>query len=240
MPKVTAVYPLPKNTKMSVIVPALNEEKFIDQTLRNVQTVVPNAELLVVDGGSEDKTVDIARKYARVYFVNGTISAARNTGAKASEGDIIVFLDADTSINRYFIEEAMIAFRDPKVVGIGGLIMPHRKRSLVEILFYFLNFLIMVSFALTRPILAGTCVVYKKKPFLEVGGFDANMAASEDFDLCKRISRKGKVKFLRHAIVRTSRRRLEKLGLGGLLSDWLLVTFEYFTGKKSKNYRTFR
>jgi hypothetical protein len=66
------------------------------------------------------------------------------------------------------------------------------------------------------------------------------MAASEDFDLCKRISKKGEVIFCRHVTIRTSRRRLEKLGLSGLISDWARVTIQYLMGKRMKEYRIFR
>jgi cellulose synthase/poly-beta-1,6-N-acetylglucosamine synthase-like glycosyltransferase len=83
-------------------------------------------------------------------------------------------------------------------------------------------------------------VAYKRKPFFEVGSFDESMAASEDFDLCKKISRKGKVIFCRNVTIRTSRRRLEKLGLWGLISDWTRVTVQYLMGKKMKEYQIFR
>lgn len=88
--------------------------------------------------------------------------------------------------------------------------------------------------------LAGTYVSYKRKPFFEVGGFDVRIGASEDFDPCKRISKNGGVVFLRHVTIRTSRRRLEKLGLFGLIVDWLKVTMDYFLGRKVKNYWIFR
>lgn len=234
------MYPIPEKPKISIIVPALNEEKLIGQTLKNTHEVTPEAELIVVDGGSKDKTVEIAKKYAKVYSSRGTIAVARNTGAEAATGDILVFLDADTTLTRQFVDEATKALRSPNVVGAGGLIMPLRTSMLTEAVFYFFNVLIMASFLFKKPVLAGTCAAYKRKPFFEVAGFDTKMAASEDFDLCKRISKQGNVVFLQHVIVRTSRRRLEKLGLLGLISDWSRVTIQYLLGKKPKEYRLFR
>jgi hypothetical protein len=73
-----------------------------------------------------------------------------------------------------------------------------------------------------------------------VGGFDESLLASEDFDLCRRISRKGRVVFLRGVTVRTSRRRLERLGLMGLILDWTRVTVQYLSGKRPRDYRSFR
>jgi len=234
------MYPVPENPKISVVIPALNEEKLIGRTLKNVHNVVPEAEIIVVDGGSNDKTVEIAKKYAKICLTDGTIATARNTGAEATVGDIIIFLDADTSINKKFVDEATKAFKNPNIVGVGGMIMPNCTSALAEAVFYFFNFLIMVSSIFRRPVLAGTCVAYKRKPFFEVGGFNAKMVASEDFDLCKKISKKGKVVFLRNIIVRTSRRRLKKLGLIGLISDWSRVTVQFLLGKIPKEYRTFR
>jgi cellulose synthase/poly-beta-1,6-N-acetylglucosamine synthase-like glycosyltransferase len=234
------MYPVPKNPRISIIIPTLNEEKLITLTLRNARKVVPEAEIIVVDGGSRDNTVKIARKYTKVYVRHGSVGFARNTGAKMSKGDILVFLDADTTITRQFIDEALKALSDPNVVGVGGLIMPHNVNQFEGIVFYFLNLLIMISFVIRRPNLAGTCVAYKRKPFLEVGGFDTNMVASEDFDLCKRISKKGKVAFLKHVIVRTSRRRLKNLGLLGLIVDWSKVTVQYLLGVRSRMYHAFR
>ncbi len=233
------MYPLPAESNISIVVPALNEEKLIEQTLKNARTIVPEAEIIVVDGGSNDGTVKIARKYAKVCVKRCNIAAARNAGAEIAAGEIIVFLDADTTINRQFIDGVKKNFRDPKIVGAGGLIMPHPGKLLQEVIFYLFNFLTMVSFV-WEPFLAGTCVAYKRKPFFEVGGFDATRNSSEDVDLCKRISRKGRVAFLREVIVRTSTRRVENLGLMGLITDWTRVTIKYLNGNRLEHYRTFR
>lgn len=234
------MYSIPEKPKISIIVPTFNEEKIIASTLGNVRKVAPEAEIIVADGGSRDNTKRIAEKYAKVHATRGNVGNARNTGAKMSEGDILVFLDADTTITRQFVDEALKALADSNVVGVGGLIMPHGTNQLEEAVFYFFNFLIKVSFLVGKPNLAGTCVAYKRKPFLEVGGFDISMVASEDFDLCKRISKKGKVVFLDNVVVRTSRRRLKKLGLRGLIADWSRVTVQHFLGKKPQVYRAFR
>ncbi|MFH1821276.1 MAG: glycosyltransferase [Methanobacteriota archaeon] len=234
------MYKLPEEPRISIVVPALNEERLIEQTLKNARDVAPEAEIIVVDGGSKDDTVKIASKYAKAYVKNGNIAVLRNIGAEVAAGDIIIFLDADTMITRQFMEEVKKKFIDPRIVGAGGMIMPSQANILEEAVFYVFNFLIMASFMFWGPFLPGTCVAYKRKPFFEVAGFDAKMTASEDFDICKRISKNGKVVFLRNVSVRTSRRRLEKLGLMGVILDWSQVTVQYLRGKKTRSYRTFR
>ncbi|MEM2878086.1 MAG: glycosyltransferase [Candidatus Hadarchaeales archaeon] len=235
-----AVYPVPKNPRISVIIPTLNEEKIIESTLRNVKNVLPESELIVADGKSKDRTVEIAKKYAKVCVGKGKVGAARNRGAREASGDILIFLDADTKINRFFVEEALRVMADPSVVGAGGLIMPEGVGLFTEMMFYFFNLLIQVSFLIGKPNLAGTCVAYKRKPFFEISGFNEDMVASEDFDLCKRISKKGRVVFMRKVVVKTSRRRLKKLGLGGLIVDWGRVTLNYFFGKRTEQYAAVR
>lgn len=234
------MYPLSEKPKITIVVPALNEEKLIAQTLENARRVAPEAEIIVVDSGSTDRTTQIAAKYAKVYRSEGNVAQARNFGAKMASGEIIIFLDADTTITRQFIDEVIRVFKDPQVVGAGGLIMPHFKGVLTELVFYFFNFLVLASFAALGPFLAGTCVAYKRDPLFEVGGFNDGLVASEDFDLCRRISKKGRVVFLRRVIVRTSRRRLEKLGLMGLVLDWARVTVQYLSGRNPVKYSSFR
>jgi len=234
------VYPLPQHPKISIIVPTLNEAKFIEGTLETARRVLPDAEIIVSDGGSTDRTVEIARKYARVISGKGKVGAARNRGARESSGDVLIFLDADTQINGLFVKEALEVLKDPEVVGAGGLIMPMGANLIEELFFYFFNLLIIISFMIGKPNLAGTCVAYKRKPFFEINGFDESMVASEDFDLCKRISKKGRAVFLKGIVVRTSRRRLRKKGLGGLILDWGRVTYNYFFGKKTEYYEAVR
>ncbi|MFN4133684.1 MAG: glycosyltransferase [Candidatus Hadarchaeales archaeon] len=233
------MYPISDKPKISIIIPTLNEEKLIERTLKKAKEAAPGAEIIVVDGGSKDRTVEIAKKYARVLHSRGTIAAARNVGARNGKGEILLFLDADTILTKEFVDETLKYMKVPEVVGAGGMIMPLKTDIITEIVFYFFNILIMLSFFYGRPVLAGTCVAYKKKPFMEVGGFDEEMAASEDFDLCTRISKKGKVVFFRHIVIRTSRRRLEALGLGGLIDDWSRTTVQFLLGKKQKEYRLF-
>jgi glycosyltransferase involved in cell wall biosynthesis len=226
--------------RISVVVPTLNEEKLIASTLKRVREVVPEADLVVADGGSRDATLRIARRYARVVETHGPVGNARNEGAKAAKGEIIIFLDADTIIAREFVDKVLEVFRDPTVIGAGGSIMPKGMNQLEKIVFRFLNFLVRFSCFIKKPRIAGTCVAFKRNPFFEVGGFNTSIAASEDFDLCERISRKGKIVFLKDVVVYTSNRRLRKLGLFGLLRDWFKVTIMYLCRRKITTYRAFR
>jgi len=232
--------PKPKIT-VTVIVPTLNESKTIGPVLASVRSVLPTAQLLVVDGGSKDSTAKIAKKYATVLHNPGrTIASARNEGVHRAKGDLLIFLDADTLLTKQFVSRAFSELSDPRTVVAGGLVMPRDVGPFTTLVFYFFNFLIFASFAIGKPVLAGTCVAYKKKAFDAVGGFDEEMAASEDFDLCERVSRLGRAAFLSDVVVYTSNRRIKGLGLVGLLKEWGGVTLNYYLGKKTRHYGSHR
>ena len=83
---------------ISIVVPAYNEEKYIEKTLK---LIPKNIEVIVVCNGCTDDTEKIAKKYAKTYSIKErNVSLARNYGADKSHGDIIMFLDADTLINK--------------------------------------------------------------------------------------------------------------------------------------------
>ncbi len=133
---------------LSVVVPTLNEELNIGRTLRYIRCFDPLAELIVVDGGSSDKTVQIAKKFANQVIVKKTktIGAARNLGAKAANGEVILFVDADTLPHIEFFDKIRtICSRDHKVVSAGCLIMPRGVNFFESLFFYFLNFIVFLS-----------------------------------------------------------------------------------------------
>ncbi len=232
---------MPHNTCfLSVVVPTYNEKLNIGRTLRYIHCIDPLAELIVVDGGSTDGTIQIAKKYAHKVIVEKThtIAEARNIGAKAARGEVILFVDADTIPHVEFFDKVRtICSRDHKVVGAGCLIMPRGLNFYESLFFYYLNLLIYLSVLIKRPAIAGSCVAYRRKQFLKIGGFNQEMAASEDQDLCLRISRFGQVVFAPRIVAYTSPRRLRELGFFGLIMDWSRTTFNFLLGIKTKSYK---
>ena len=110
---------------VSVIVPTLNEEANIAKTLKLVRAQRSHLdyEVIVSDGGSEDRTAEIAKKYADRVVVGEKrgIWFGRNQGAKAAKGEVYVFIDADTIIPKNYVDSVYPAFGDP---GIAGLCAP--------------------------------------------------------------------------------------------------------------------
>jgi len=107
--------------KISVIIPAYNEEKHIENLLSDLKRqTYKNFEAIVIDDCSTDRTVEIAKKFGIKILASGkhNLSHSRNLGIKASKGDIIVNLDADFRVNKKFLEEIEKTFKDSKVEGV--------------------------------------------------------------------------------------------------------------------------
>lgn len=106
-------------SKVSIIVPTLNEAGCLERTLRCLKLLSPTAwEVLVVDGGSEDETIKIARS-ANVSVLTSDKrgrSIQMNLGAKAATGDILCFLHADTCIPDDLVTVIVQTLANKKVV----------------------------------------------------------------------------------------------------------------------------
>lgn len=227
-----------REVRVSVVVPTLNEEKLVARTLRNLRAVTPpGTQVIVSDGHSKDKTVLIARRYARVIFETGhSIGWGRNSGAAACKGDVLWFVDADTFPTREFYRGMVEAFRDPAVVCVGCHVMPEHAGLARRVFFHFLNLIVAATVAVGWPCIAGSCVAYRRKDFEAMGGFDTQTASAEDMELSTRAARRGKVVFLYHVSVPTSDRRVCQLGVLGLVRDWARTTAMFLSGRKTKAY----
>ena len=108
MPNSLAVLPA---LSLSIVIPALNEARGIEATLRHVRALAPGAELIVADGGSADGTREIAAAHARVVLTAKGRAHQMNSGAAASHRDWLLFLHADTRLPEGFQDEIMRAER---------------------------------------------------------------------------------------------------------------------------------
>ncbi|OHC00329.1 MAG: hypothetical protein A3G70_02790, partial [Planctomycetes bacterium RIFCSPLOWO2_12_FULL_39_13] len=103
--------------RISVIIPTLNEESHIEKTLQSVIKQEGNYEFYVVDGGSTDNTVAIAKRYACVISSKRGRAIQMNAGAKLCKGDILLFLHADTLLPDNAFREIRKRMKDDTVVG---------------------------------------------------------------------------------------------------------------------------
>lgn len=214
---------------ISVIIPTLNEEQALGQTL----TSLPSAlvlETIIVDGGSTDSTLAIARAFcttlSNTRIVGAPTGRARqmNEGAKASRGDILLFLHADTQMphDASLIIESALAH--PTVVGGRFDVQFDTRSSWGQIISTLMNWR-----SRTSGIATGDQAIFVRRHIFEqLGGF-ADIPLMEDIEFSRRLKRFGSIVPLRQA-VRTSFRRWEQQGpLRTILLMWTL-RFLYWTG----------
>lgn len=171
---------------VSVIITTKNEEKNIENCLKSIKDqTFKNIELIVVDNYSEDKTVEIAKKYTtNVYSKGPERSSQRNYGAKVSSGEFMLYLDADMILSPTVIEECV----EKCETGMSALYIP--ERIIGE------GFWIKVR-DFERSFYDGTVIdatrFIRKDLFEKMGGFDESLIGPEDWDLDRRVKEIGKV-----------------------------------------------
>jgi glycosyltransferase involved in cell wall biosynthesis len=192
-----------------VVVPAFNEEKLLGgalQAIRQAMTVFPDAELIVCDNNSTDRTAEIAREAgARVVFepVN-QISRARNTGARAATGDWLVFVDADSYPSPALMRDLKAAVESRRCIGGGATVAYDTAPLDVRLAIRAWN-------AVSRMArwMAGSFVFVRADAFRAAGGFSEELYASEEIDLSRRLKRAGPLVILHRHPLRTSSRKLD-------------------------------
>jgi glycosyltransferase involved in cell wall biosynthesis len=213
--------------RISVVLPAFNEEKLLPRTLEGVEASRLafarrgwQSEVIVCDNNSTDRTAAIARERgAQVVFepVN-QISRARNTGAAAATGDWILFLDADSVPTVGLFEEAADIVSRGDVMYLGACVQLDADIGLVG------GFLLRGWNVLSRVCrwMAGSFVMVEASAFREVGGFSTEFFAGEEVDLSRRLKtlarRRGKrVAILRRHALTSSARRMTMYSRGEIL-----------------------
>ena len=182
------------NVDYSIIIPVFNEEKYIENTLISVQksqAAFPSyvGEIIIVDNESTDNTVDIAKKMGAhvVQEVVHNIGRVRNCGAKHAKGRYLIFLDADTPLTEETLKIILDSLQS-NILGGGFLLKPDIRNSLlIKVSFFNWN-----CIARLFQITTGSCVFCLKSAFEQVGGFNEEYYACEDFILCKDLKLLGK------------------------------------------------
>jgi hypothetical protein len=221
-------HPLPFGTKIknilmigtcdvSVIIPALNEEKYLPRCLESLtrQSRKDQFEIIVVDGGSKDRTVEVAKDHAdKVMVEPSPVGVARNLGAKCAEGKILAFIDADTIACERWIETIAETFNSRKnVAGVTGPTLPYEGTELDRLAYHVATgWAQRLSLKLGRPHVAGLNCAYRRDPFWEAGGFDEKRVLSEDVTLSLRMRHQGPIFFNPQMVAYTSLRRIKKYG----------------------------
>ena len=189
-PSVTSTY----KPRVSIIVPAYNEEKVVARTIETLlEADYPYKEIIVVDDGSKDNTYAVAARYGGrgvkvVHRPNGGKFAALNTGIAVSTGEIIVTVDADSLIARAAIAEIVKGFEDPEVAGVAGNLKVFNTNKLLTRL-QALEYVVQIQVVRrafenfgSLTVASGAFSAFRKTAIEEIGWYDRDYLL-EDFDI---------------------------------------------------------
>jgi rSAM/selenodomain-associated transferase 2 len=209
---------------ISVIIPTLNEEADIRTTLGNV-SFGSDIEIIVVDGGSRDKTLDVASSFGvKVLSSSKGRASQMNTGARAAQGEVLLFLHADTCLPPGFAGYVRStislpgvsagAFRLSLTPSLSGL-------KLIERLANWRSKILQMPYG-------DQALFLKAKLFNDLGGF-SEMPILEDLDLVKRLRRQGRIAIVPVPVI-SSARRWQQGGVWRTTLKNQVVLAGYFLG----------
>ena len=236
-----------KPIDVSIVVCTLNEEKRIQDCLEHLraQRFLGSFEIIVADGTSEDKTVEMAKPLADKIVLEKVrrISVERQAGAKAASGQLLLFTDADTKAPTDWVQKAWNIFeKHPEVVLAYGPTFLHDASESEQRLAKIVMPVFMQGFhwlGLFSPI--GSNLAIKKTVFEKIGGFNTRLVTCEDLDLAKRAQKFGKLWFDSQWVMKVSGRRVKKWGYlkFSLFHLWNGIHF-HFSGKSNEQYENVR
>ena len=218
--------------KLSVVIPAFNEEKFLPACLESLkkQKIDVSYEVIVVDNNSTDGTAKVAKKYgARVlYEPNKGVCFARQCGALQAKGDIIVSTDADCTFSTDWLKNIYRTFKNnTELIAVLGPyqndLKPRWGRIYSSILFKTVKYFYSIKGKILYA--AASNFAYRKNILMEIGGYNTALTqGGDEYDLLKKLRKKGLVLYLPENIVSTSSRRLKK----GMIYSLFVTLIGYY------------
>jgi rSAM/selenodomain-associated transferase 2 len=212
--------------RLGIVVPALDEAANLARLLPDLRRARPDAEIIVVDGGSRDGTAEVVRGQAGVRLIESARGRARqmNAGARQVGGDVLLFLHADTRLPDGAIDAIAGALADPAVVGGRFDVRFDSRRRVLAMVAWFMN-----ARSRATSICTGDQAIFvRRAAFDAVGGYP-DIALMEDIELCRRLKARGRLAALR-ARVTTSARKWEREGPFRTIGLMWALRLLYFCG----------
>lgn len=206
---------------ISLIIPARNEEAYLAKTLQSIENQnYPDYETIVIANGCTDNTALIAKKYADqvISIEKPGVSRARNLGAQKAQGNILVFLDADTILAPNVLQQIKNKFNQKYSAGILK-VKPNIPKFRYQTMMAFKN---LINDLGIYPWTGG--LIYCRKS--DFPGFDEKLNVKENYFLIKKLKKHGQFQFLKKTHITTSMRRYEKWGSLKLILFFIIKGFK--------------
>lgn len=225
---------------ISIVIPTLQEEKVIGTTLSLLKTFdAISCEIIVSDGGSTDRTLEIAKPLADRVIEHGnaprqTIAQGRNIGARSAWGEFLVFLDADCSVknpNEFFTAARERFTADPKLVALTAQlrVLPANETFADKIVFGVMNLATRFRNNVLRKGDApgGEFQMVRRAAFEAAGAYREDLVTCEDRDLFARLAKSGRVMTDPTLTVFHTGRRAHNVGWLKLIALFFANTISY-------------
>ncbi len=226
---------------ISIIIPAHNEEKYVQKTLQSLQQqTYTDYEVIVVANGCTDQTEEILQKNAdgeKVRYLSlpqPNVSVARNAGALNSHGKVLLFLDADTQLTANSLQAIHEHFTTKYAVATTKS-QPDQPK------FRYRSILGLKNLYNSTGLYHGCsgALICRKEDFQAVGGYDPEKKVREHHLIIKKLRDRGKYTCL-NTYATTSMRRYARWGIGKAASFWVRHWIKQKLGKMNGNYEAIR
>ena len=180
-------------TDISIIIPSLNEESNISETLSEISKnkSICNPQVIIVDNGSTDRTVSIAESLGATVLIypEASIGELRNIGVLSAKNEIIAFIDADITLDKKWFQEIInqkAALEKNPLILTGNRVLPPNRNFISTYWFSKLS-----NKKTKQNYINSGNLITTKETFKIVGGFSQQLKTSEDYDFCQKAIKLG-------------------------------------------------
>jgi rSAM/selenodomain-associated transferase 2 len=219
--------------RISVILPVLNEERVITKSLQALLSLMPH-EVIVVDGGSIDRTRAMCEQFGvKVLTAEPGRARQMNCGAKNANGDLLLFLHADTTLPASALRDVSAAMRDPDCLGGRFDVEINGAHWMLKVIARLINY----RSRITKIATGDQALFVRRAIFESIGGFE-NIPLMEDIAFCRALKRIGPIACL-HTRVITSGRRWERHGVWRTVIRMWALKVCYLAGVSPQRLKQF-
>ena len=230
-----------KKPFFSIVIPALNEEKYLPLLLADlVRQTTHDFEVIVVDGVSKDRTVEKAKsfmnKLSSLTILSSSVrnvSVQRNLGASQATGKYLLFNDADNRLPEYFLEGVKYQLHVNPLDLFTNWFIPDSNTTSDKAVASYMNIMVETASLLNQPAAYGALIGCRKSIFKKTGGFNPEVGFAEDTDFVNRGYHKGySFGVIHEPHFVYSFRRFRKMGKLKMLQKYAVLNLKFLTNQK--------